>query len=166
MNRNFKRISVASLVVAMVGCASTPVGPSLTVMPAPGKPFDVFQQDDKECRAYAQGSLDKTADEAAALSTAKTAVVGAALGALAGAVAGGGSHKTAGTGAAVGMVGGAAVGASQGNDTGKEIQRRYDIAYQQCMYSKGNQVPGYSIQKSPSPVPPVMAPSTPADKKK
>jgi uncharacterized protein YcfJ len=123
-------------------------------MPAPGKPFDVFQQDDKECRAYAQGSLDKTADEAATLSTAKTAVVGAALGALAGAVAGGGSHKSAGTGAAVGMVGGAAVGASQGNDTAKEIQRRYDIAYQQCMYSKGNQVPGYSIQKPPSPVPP------------
>ena len=160
MNKNFKRMSVASLVVAMVGCASTPVSPSLTVMPAPGKPFDVFQQDDKECRAYAQGSLDKTADEAAALSTAKTAVVGAALGALAGAVAGGGSHKSAGTGAAVGMVGGAAVGASQGNDTSKEIQRRYDIAYQQCMYSKGNQVPGYSIQK-PAPVPPA-----PVEKKK
>ena len=156
MNKNFKRISVVScVVVAMVGCASTPVGPSLTVMPAPGKPFDVFQKDDQECRAYAQGSLNTTADDAAALSTAKTAVVGAALGALAGAVAGGGSHKGAGTGAAIGMVGGAAVGATQGNDTGKEIQRRYDIAYQQCMYSKGNQVPGYSIQKPVQPTPPV-----------
>jgi hypothetical protein len=39
------------------------------------------------------------------------------------------------------------MGASGGNDSAKEVQRRYDIAYQQCMYSKGHQVPGYSIQK-------------------
>jgi hypothetical protein len=39
------------------------------------------------------------------------------------------------------------MGATGGNDSAKEVQRRYDIAYQQCMYSKGHQVPGYSIQK-------------------
>lgn len=144
MKRLLILISVLFVVSA---CASRPVGPSLTVMPAPGKPFDLFQKDDAECRNYAQNSVGTTADNAAALSTAKTAVVGAALGALAGAVAGGGNHKAAGTGAAIGMVGGAAVGASNGNGTSSEIQRRYDIAYQQCMYSKGNQVPGYSLQR-------------------
>jgi hypothetical protein len=39
------------------------------------------------------------------------------------------------------------MGAASGSDSSKEVQRRYDIAYQQCMYAKGHQVPGYSIQK-------------------
>jgi hypothetical protein len=62
-------------------------------------------------------------------------------------MADGGSSRNVGTGAAVGLLGGAAMGATGGNDSAKEVQRRYDIAYQQCMYSKGHQVPGYSIQK-------------------
>jgi hypothetical protein len=62
-------------------------------------------------------------------------------------MADGGSARNVGTGAAVGLLGGAAMGATGGNDSAKEVQRRYDIAYQQCMYSKGHQVPGYSIQK-------------------
>jgi hypothetical protein len=28
------------------------------------------------------------------------------------------------------------MGAAGGGDASKEVQRRYDIAYQQCMYSK------------------------------
>ncbi|MFM6962567.1 MAG: glycine zipper family protein [Polynucleobacter victoriensis] len=157
VNSNFKKLgqisALAMVTILMVGCASTPVGPSLTVMPAPGKPFDVFKNDDKECRDYAQNSLNTTADEIAAKNTAKTAVIGAALGAVAGAVANGGSSKNVGTGAAVGLLGGAAMGATGGNDASKEVQRRYDIAYQQCMYSKGNQVPGYAIQKPADPAP-------------
>jgi hypothetical protein len=46
------------------------------------------------------------------------------------------------------------MGAAGGGDASKEVQRRYDIAYQQCMYSKGNQVPGYAIQKPADPAPP------------
>jgi uncharacterized protein YcfJ len=154
MNTNFKKISIIGfLSVFLASCSSTPVGPSLTVMPAPGKPFDLFQKEDQECRNYAQSSVGTSADDAAALNTAKTAIVGAAIGALAGAVAGGGKSKNAGTGAAIGMVGGTAVGATQGNETAREVQRRYDIAYQQCMYSKGNQVPGYAIQKAAPPAP-------------
>jgi uncharacterized protein YcfJ len=157
-NSNLKKLgqisALAMATILMVGCASTPVGPSLTVMPAPGKPFDVFKNDDKECREYAQNSLNTTADEIAAKNTAKTAVVGAVLGAVAGAVADGGSSRNVGTGAAVGLLGGAAMGAAGGGDASKEVQRRYDIAYQQCMYSKGNQVPGYAIQKPVDPAPP------------
>ena len=73
---------------------------------------------------------------------------------MAGAVADGGSSRNMGTGAAVGLLGGAAMGAAGGGDASKEVQRRYDIAYQQCMYSKGNQVPGYAIQKPTDPAPP------------
>lgn len=152
---NFKKFSIVSaLTLSLVGCASTPVGPSLTVMPAPGVPFQVFQTDDQECRAYAQNSLNTTADDVAAKNTAKTAVIGAALGAVAGAMADGGSARNVGTGAAVGLLGGAAIGASGGNDASKEVQRRYDISYQQCMYSKGHQVPGYAIQKPATSTPP------------
>jgi uncharacterized protein YcfJ len=148
MHSYFKKISLITLIAAtLVGCASTPVGPSLVIMPAPGKPFEIFQKDDQECRTYAQNSLNTTADEIAAKNTAKTAIIGAAVGAVAGAMADGGSSRNVGTGAAVGLLGGAAMGASGGNESAKEVQRRYDIAYQQCMYSKGHQVPGYSIQK-------------------
>lgn len=147
-------LATAALLAGLVGCASTPLTPSIAVMPAPGKPFDVFQKDDGECRTYAQNAVGTTTDQVTAANAAKTAVVGAALGAIAGSIAQGGSSKDAGTGAAVGMVGGAAVGAMKGNETAAELQRRYDIAYQQCMYSKGNQVPGYAIQKSTEPTPP------------
>ena len=156
----FKLSALGLATLFLVSCASTPVGPSIAVMPAPGKPFDVFQKEDQECRSYAQNSVNTTADDAAALNTAKTAVVGAAVGAVAGALSGGNS-RSAGQGAAVGMVGGTVVGATQGNNTSHEVQRRYDIAYQQCMYSKGNQVPGYAIQtpskahgSTPPPPPP------------
>jgi len=148
MNINLQKLTlIATLTIGLVGCASTPVGPSLTVMPAPGIAFSVFQADDQECRTFAQNSLNTTADDLAAKNTAKTAIVGAAIGAVAGAMADGGSARNVGTGAAVGLLGGAAMGASGGNEAGKEVQRRYDISYQQCMYSKGHQVPGYSIQK-------------------
>ena len=84
MHRDFKKISFIGLIAAtLVGCASTPVGPSLVIMPAPGKPFEIFQKDDQECRAYAQNSLNTTADAIAAKNTAKTAIVGAAVGAVA-----------------------------------------------------------------------------------
>lgn len=162
MNRNLPKITlIAALTIGLVGCASTPVGPSLTVMPAPGVPFTLFQADDQECRTFAQNTLNTTADDIAAKNTAKTAVIGAALGAVAGAMADGGSSRNVGTGAAIGLLGGAAMGATGGGEAGKEVQRRYDISYQQCMYSKGHQVPGYSIQKrSPgSPPPPSTAPT-------
>jgi len=34
------------------------------------------------------------------------------------------------------------VGASRGKAAGYQAQRRYDNAYEQCMYAKGNQIPG------------------------
>lgn len=40
------------------------------------------------------------------------------------------------------LLGGAAVGANADQLSGREAQRRYDMAYEQCMFAKGNQVPG------------------------
>jgi hypothetical protein len=44
----------------------------------------------------------------------------------------------AGTGLFTGVV-----GASTGYGASWTIQRRYDIAYEQCMYAKGNQIPSF-----------------------
>ncbi len=53
----------------------------------------------------------------------------------------------------------AAGGADQGYYTDYDAQRRYDIAYLQCMYSKGNRWPGaypsrYGSGAAPVPPPP------------
>jgi hypothetical protein len=58
-----------------------------------------------------------------------------------------------------------AAAASQSYGSGMR-QRWYDIAYMQCMYAKGNQIPGYttsappppSAPAPPGPPPPVQAP--------
>jgi hypothetical protein len=109
-------------------------------MPAPGKPFEVFVEEDKLCRSYAEQSIGQSRDEAASRNFAGAAATGAAIGATAGALSGG--HGSTGGGAATGLVVGSMVGAGQSANASGDAQWRYDIAYQQCMYAKGNQIPG------------------------
>ncbi|MGO9377784.1 MAG: hypothetical protein ACLPN1_01615 [Dissulfurispiraceae bacterium] len=67
-----------------------------------------------------------------------------------------------GTGLAIGAASGLLVGtaaANAGQASGYAAQGRYDISYSQCMYAKGNQVPGivtpYSrARRTPPPPPP------------
>ena len=42
-----------TLVMSLGGCVNQPIGPSVAVMPAPNKPFEVFQQDQGICTQYA-----------------------------------------------------------------------------------------------------------------
>ena len=70
-------------------------------------------------------------------------------------------HAGAGAliGAASGLLVGTAAGSNSGQAYGREAQRRYDNAYVQCMYSYGNQVPGYrprAVAVPPPPAPTVM----------
>jgi hypothetical protein len=142
--------------VVICGCSSIPTGPSVAVMPAPGKPFDLFVAEERECRQFAQQSIGTTANQAATESAVKSAAVGTAIGAAAGALAGG--HEGAGSGAAFGLLAGAVIGSDESQYSGNEAQRRYDIAYEQCMYAKGNQLPQgnsrprviYSMPPAPS----------------
>ena len=140
----------------LTGCASVPNGPSVAVMPAPGKPFDLFVAEDRDCRQFAQQSIGKSVGEAGTDSAVKSMAVGTAIGAVAGAVLGG-NHNGAGTGAAVGLLGGASAGSNEARYSERESQRRYDISYEQCMYAKGNQLPqssGYQPRASYIPPPP------------
>lgn len=153
------RIIPSVLLVLIAGCASMPDGPRVAVMPAPGKPFEVFVADDRLCRNFAAQSIGTTPNELANRELVDTAVAGTAIGAAAGALAGG-QHGAA-TGAAIGMVAGTASGAGQASVSGGEAQRRYDIAYQQCMYAKGNQLPGSAYPYRAMPPPPPASPYPP-----
>lgn len=142
--KRFTLMSILSLVLlaSLAACVSAPTGPTVAVMPREGKPFDLFQQEDLYCRNFAANSVRDTSD-AALKEGATSAAVGAALGAVAGAVIQGGNHANVGTGAGVGLLGGAAMGAMNSAGKQNQAQMQYNIAYQQCMYSKGNQVPSY-----------------------
>jgi hypothetical protein len=150
-------VVVAFAAVALSACATIPSGPSVMVLPAPGKPFEQFQVDDAVCRQWAQQQIGIAPSGVAAQSTVNTATLGTVLGAGLGAAIGAASGSP-GVGAAIGagggLLGGTLVGAGAGQASGWEAQRRYDMAYQQCMYAKGNQIPGVSPRPYPYPPPP------------
>jgi hypothetical protein len=53
-------------------------------MPAPGKPFELFVFEDRECRQFAQQSIGTSASQASTASAEKSIAAGTALGAVAG----------------------------------------------------------------------------------
>jgi hypothetical protein len=132
--------ALIAAVILLAGCAEMPAGPTVAVMPRPNKPFDVFVQDDGLCRDWASHAIGIPGHDAAAEQMLSSTVAGAAIGTVAGAIIGG--DRGAGAGAAMGTVIGASAGANQSAYTAVNAQRRYDIAYQQCMHAKGNLVSG------------------------
>jgi outer membrane lipoprotein SlyB len=149
-------------VLVMSGCATVPTGPSVMVLPSPGKPFEVFQAEDATCRQWAAMQIGQSPQETVNQNTAASAVAGTVIGAGLGAAIGS-TTGDAGAGAAIGAASGLLLGTAAGSESarvyGWEAQRRYDNAYMQCMYAKGNQIPGVvtrtrSIQKLPPPPPP------------
>jgi len=141
-----KRIAALVIVAALAlsGCATLPPGRSVMVLPGTLKSFEDFQVDDAVCGQWAalqtgttrMRAQKETAVSGAAIGTVLGAAVGAALGAAAG---------DPGLGAAVGagtsLFGGTAAGLGSAEVAGAEVQHRYDTAYMQCMYAKGNRIP-------------------------
>lgn len=144
--------AILVLSLGLAACATAPVGPRVAVMPTPGKPMDLFMAEDRDCRDWADRSTNPQRAERANNDAVGTAVAGALIGAAAGALIDG--HRGAGTGASLGLLMGTASGAERSAMSSHQLQRQYDIAYQQCMYSKGNQIPGYSARSAPPPPPP------------
>src|ERR1700722_2136404 len=147
---------LAAIPLAACAVPSPPSGPTVVAMPRSGESLNLFQADDLACRNYAQihtappGATQAAANRSAVSSAAVGTVVGAAGGALLGA-----ASSNAGAGAAIGagagLLTGAAVGASNAGAIAGGAQAQYDIAYAQCMTSKGD------VIENPSPVP-VTAP--------
>jgi uncharacterized protein YcfJ len=129
----------------LVGCATTPMGPTIQVMPGLNTSFDTFQTDQLVCKNYAAQQVQGQAD-----AVNQRAVGGAVLGTVLGAGLGaavGGAYGNAGAGAAIGAASGVGAGTLYGANASTQaqwsIQQQYDNAYAQCMYSKGDQVPGF-----------------------
>lgn len=139
--RRFRLTATLMAPMALLcACAQEPMGPTVGVMPAPGKPFNVFQDDQAVCKNFASDQVRGGAQSSNNMQVG-TAVVGTLLGAGLGAAIGGGRGAAIGAGA--GVLGGTAVGAGSASGQNLSLQQRYDLAYSQCMYSRGNQVPGY-----------------------
>ena len=161
--------AMAVLVVGLLllaGCVTLPVGPSVAVLPTPGKPWEVFVADDADCRLYAAQQTGLIQPQIVEQHELRSAVVGPMLGGAAGAALGaafGAAAGNAGLGAAAGagagLVLGTAVGTAAGYGAAGGLQWCYDMAYQQCMYAKGNQGPGVPVL-APSPPPIVPSPLT------
>lgn len=143
---NYTRSFISLLMpLLMAGCVAMPMGPSVMALPGSGKTFDQFQADDAICRQWADRQTGIPPQEVANQNTATGAVAGTAIGAGLGAALGAAAGN-AGAGAAIGAASGLLIGTSAGANAGQaygwEAQRRYDIAYQQCMYAKGDKIPG------------------------
>ena len=125
-NGMFWRWSAPLILAASIcGCASAPTGPSVMVLPGLGKSFEQFNADDAVCRQWGLQATGRTPVQPVT-----------------------GDSETAPGGAAV------AAGAGGTTYSGQEGQWRYDMAYQQCMYSRGHQIPGVPAGRSGSaPVP-------------
>lgn len=163
--KHVKATAVASVAMLMTvsACVQAPMGPTVAVMPGPNKPFAAFNEDQAICKQFAEQQIGGA--EQAQNTATNQALVGAGVGTLLGAGLGAaiGGGRGAAIGAGAGALGGTAVGASQAERTTMTVQQRYNIAYEQCMYSRGNQVPGY-VQPAPQgsyPPPPPPPPGYP-----
>jgi hypothetical protein len=141
-------------------------------MPGPGKTFEQFQAEDAICRQWAAQQIGISPQETVNQNAATGAIVGTAVGAALGAAIGAASGNPAAgaaIGAGSGLLVGTASGANAGNAYGWEAQRRYDNTYVQCMYAKGNLIPGTGqrIRRvrriAPPPPPPAVMDSVPPD---
>ncbi|MBN2059834.1 MAG: glycine zipper family protein [Deltaproteobacteria bacterium] len=162
MNRAILFVSFFSLIL-LAGCATIPNGPSVMVLPGHGKSFEEFQEDKCACEQWALQQTALISDEMKnhdmVNGAATGALLGAGIGAMLGAAAGDSGHGAA-IGAGTGLLAGIALTAGASQEATWERQRRFDIAYQECMYSKGNQIPYIreppqnAIRLPPPPPPP------------
>jgi hypothetical protein len=160
--------------MALGGCALTPSGPSVMVLPGTHKSTAQYQSDGQVCQQQAQAQVAPTV-EAANNQAAASAIVGTAIGAAFGALVGyyggyggrGGyghyAQQATAWGAGTGLLYGGAVGGAGSQAANPGLQQRYDVAYMQCMYAHGNQIPGQASarQRAPAPPPPPPPPPPP-----
>jgi len=140
MSRRSSFLVFAVALLALPACVTLPNGPDIAVIPGTGKTFEHFRDDDSICRQFGAQSIGGTTpDQAGSRSAVKSALTGAAVGAAAGVAFGGGQGAAIGAGS--GLLLGSAAGGSANVYASAAMQSRYDTAYMQCMYTKGNRVP-------------------------
>jgi hypothetical protein len=154
--------TVIATAFLMSGCAVTPTNTMVQAMPGPGKSFQAFQDDLGACKTFAG---QQVAGQAEALN--QRAAAGAVLSTVLGAAVGGAASQT-GAGAGIGAAAGSAIGTAVASDATaaaqQGLQGQYDNAFSQCMYARGNIVPGfgpppsqYAAASQPAPDPQVRS---------
>ena len=154
---------LATVILIVTGCVSMPSGPIVMVLPGTGLSFEQFRNDDAICQQYASFQVGGITTKQAGINSGVTsAVVGTALGAAAGGAIGGGGGAAIGAGS--GLVAGSLVGTGIASNSMYSVQQRFDVAYIQCMYAKGHQVPvsgqfsGATPHQSMTPAPNIPPP--------
>ncbi|MDP1525208.1 MAG: YMGG-like glycine zipper-containing protein [Rhodocyclaceae bacterium] len=159
-----KKISVIVLAMLLGACATVPTGPDVMALPGTGRTFDEFRADDLACRDYAFQQIGgKARAEEANNESLRNVAIGTAIGAVAGAVIGGRDGAAIGGGS--GMIIGSVAGSESARSGSFGSQRRYDMAYAQCMYAKGHRVPvsGNYTTTSPAANPVTSIPPPPGN---
>jgi hypothetical protein len=149
-------ILAAGVALALGACAVAPTAPSVMVLPGSQKSPDQFQADAGACQQQTQALLANDA-QAANNQAVSNAAIGTVIGAAAGALIGQGSYNpsaAAGWGAGTGLLIGSTVAGGNSQASSYSLQRRFDIAYMQCMYQRGNQVPGQVSYRRQTPAQP------------
>jgi len=133
----------ATMGLSLAGCANEPTGPTVTVLPAKGESFALFQQHDTSCRQYASAQTGQSPGQAGLKRGLAGMILGTGLGAASGALIGSVSGN-AGGGAAIGggagLLAGALLGSAGRRNAASSVQNRYNISYTQCMAANGEQV--------------------------
>lgn len=159
MSAQGRRMACAMALLAtcsLAACAPMPTVPHVMAYPGRGKTLNEFDADDANCRSWAESRIEASPGQAAADSTVGGAAIGTLLGGAAGAALGAAAGNPAigaAAGAGVGLLGGTSYGAASGQAAAWSAQRRYDVAYAQCMSASGNQIPGARRPRRPPPPP-------------
>jgi hypothetical protein len=146
--KGVRTMGVVVLAVALFGgCAAT--RPTVLMMPAGGVSMAEFQADEVACQPYAEQASKAAFQQEGWNSFGRqltAGMFGAALGASVG-----GRYGMAGYGAEVGAMAGMNRTAVYGyNSQQAASQQAYDLAYAQCMRTKGHKLPGFqSIDDQP-----------------
>lgn len=131
-------LGIATAMSCLLAACAQPIGPTVQVLPPPGKPYAAFQADQRECSLDAGAQIRPMVD-AAAKAELGSAAIGTVLGAGLGAAAGRG--RGAGIGAAGGAIAGAAIGNDRYAPAQDRIQMLYDNTYGSCMVAHGDLLP-------------------------
>jgi outer membrane lipoprotein SlyB len=162
------RSAFAAALLVLQGCAVTPAGPSVLLLPGAQKSQAQFQADQAGCQQQAQTQVAPSVD-AVNNQAAATAVVGTAIGAAIGALMGYGGYggygqyanQAAAWGAGAGLMYGGAMGGGSSQASNPGLQQRYDNAFAQCMVLLGHQLPGVAGYRRAAPAVPPPPPSYP-----
>jgi hypothetical protein len=141
----FSHVVFSTVVLALTACANMPTGPAVMVLPGTGISLDRFSNDNTVCQQFALAQVGGLSPNQAAINNG---VASAALG------------------TAIGASSGEAVGAGAASSSMEVNQQRYDVAYIQCMFAKGHQVPvSGQFTPSQSQISPAAAMPPPPDAK-